>query len=518
MSRKDKVITLTSTFVSRCLEGLQPSARSPLKGPSLEVNLEPRSSRRPPVTVYAVIDLIDLNEEWLTVNNICSRCGYRNYDQCDANFVNWRERCEARFESTLPLLQRIVEDKTLAGFPLSRWTDHIVRVGSKRSMQVVSCCRSLWRSKWDAFDQHSKHQLMINHNNELSQNGAKRPCRVTASVAIDLGDAGAAPAVCARADAPHTGVQYHFSKAFWRVVKALLPNLTPGPLLIFYDTREEIPRSVDRQAQRRTFGFTQMQTASNQRNWRFSGGLQSGRATADMMAIMKGRNGETIQSKTENNRWEKKVLEWRPRTGRRSGFPPGGLTTSSELRETDGCAAARHAVSHSFTDLGLHDNKISEGNDSFTDHGFHEKHIKVEGFIWGVATKVACMLLYSTDIDGRWDRKVLEWRPRISKHSVGRPPTIWTDDLLKLGSIGRLGEQRDPRWYIDSTYASSLKVSLRLPTSQLLEANAGVCDGYHTLQPVFGACDRTESQFRIQDTLAKSIERHNPSILQNKRL
>ncbi|KAI8421230.1 hypothetical protein MSG28_008292 [Choristoneura fumiferana] len=45
------------------------------------------------VIVYAVIDLIDLNEEWLTVNNICSRCGYRNYDQCDANFVNWREAC-----------------------------------------------------------------------------------------------------------------------------------------------------------------------------------------------------------------------------------------------------------------------------------------------------------------------------------------------------------------------------------------------------------------------------------------
>ncbi|KAI8425600.1 hypothetical protein MSG28_011417 [Choristoneura fumiferana] len=43
------------------------------------------------VIVYAVIDLIDLNEEWLTVNNICSRCGYRNYDQCDANFVNWQE-------------------------------------------------------------------------------------------------------------------------------------------------------------------------------------------------------------------------------------------------------------------------------------------------------------------------------------------------------------------------------------------------------------------------------------------
>ncbi|KAI8427517.1 hypothetical protein MSG28_002043 [Choristoneura fumiferana] len=30
---------------------------------------------------------------------------------------------------------------------------------------------------------------------------------------------------------------------------------------------------------------------------------------------------------------------------------------------------------------------ISKGTDSFTDHGFHDKHIKVEGFIWGVATK-----------------------------------------------------------------------------------------------------------------------------------
>ncbi|KAI8437957.1 hypothetical protein MSG28_010622 [Choristoneura fumiferana] len=35
----------------------------------------------------------------------------------------------------------------------------------------------------------------------------------------------------------------------------------------------------------------------------------------------------------------------------------------------------------------LHDKQISTGNDSFTDHGFHDKHIKVEGFIWGVATK-----------------------------------------------------------------------------------------------------------------------------------
>ncbi|KAJ8705222.1 hypothetical protein PYW07_011049 [Mythimna separata] len=41
------------------------------------------------------------------------------------------------------------------------------------------------------------------------------------------------------------------------------------------------------------------------------------------------------------------------------------------------------------------------------------------------------------------------------------------------GSSSRLGEQRDPHWYIDSAYASSLKVSLRLPTRQFLE------DFYH---------------------------------------
>ena len=33
--------------------------------------------------------------------------------------------------------------------------------------------------------------------------------------------------------------------------------------------------------------------------------------------------------------------------------------------------------------------------------------------------------------DGRWGRKVLEWRPRTGKRSVGRPPTRWADDLMK---------------------------------------------------------------------------------------
>ncbi|KAI8427761.1 hypothetical protein MSG28_002185 [Choristoneura fumiferana] len=72
--------------------------------------------------------------------------------------------------------------------------------------------------------------------------------------------------------------------------------------------------------------------------------------------------------------------------------PPRRPTPRSMCPTCARRAPARHAVSHSFTDLGLHDKKISTGNDSFTDHGFHDKHIKVEGFIWGVAIKVACML------------------------------------------------------------------------------------------------------------------------------
>ncbi|KAJ8719488.1 hypothetical protein PYW08_011663 [Mythimna loreyi] len=34
--------------------------------------------------------------------------------------------------------------------------------------------------------------------------------------------------------------------------------------------------------------------------------------------------------------------------------------------------------------------------------------------------------------DGRWGGKVLEWRPRTGRRSVGRPPTRWTDDLVKV--------------------------------------------------------------------------------------
>ncbi|CAH2235105.1 jg7514 [Pararge aegeria aegeria] len=39
--------------------------------------------------------------------------------------------------------------------------------------------------------------------------------------------------------------------------------------------------------------------------------------------------------------------------------------------------------------------------------------------------------------DGRWGLKVLEWRPRTGKRSVGRPQTRWTDDISGDSPVGR---------------------------------------------------------------------------------
>ncbi|CAH2245272.1 jg5104 [Pararge aegeria aegeria] len=49
--------------------------------------------------------------------------------------------------------------------------------------------------------------------------------------------------------------------------------------------------------------------------------------------------------------------------------------------------------------------------------------------------------------DGRWGLKVLEWRPRTGKRSVGRPPTSWTDDIRRVaGSRWRQAAQDRALW------------------------------------------------------------------------
>ncbi|CAH2240261.1 jg2273 [Pararge aegeria aegeria] len=44
--------------------------------------------------------------------------------------------------------------------------------------------------------------------------------------------------------------------------------------------------------------------------------------------------------------------------------------------------------------------------------------------------------------NGTWDLKVLEWRPRTGKRSVGRPPTRWTNAIRRVaGSRWRQAAQ-----------------------------------------------------------------------------
>jgi hypothetical protein len=46
--------------------------------------------------------------------------------------------------------------------------------------------------------------------------------------------------------------------------------------------------------------------------------------------------------------------------------------------------------------------------------------------------------------DKRWGKRVLEWRPRLGKSSVGRPQARWSDDLRRKagGSCMRVAEDR----------------------------------------------------------------------------
>ncbi|CAH2238606.1 jg1148 [Pararge aegeria aegeria] len=58
--------------------------------------------------------------------------------------------------------------------------------------------------------------------------------------------------------------------------------------------------------------------------------------------------------------------------------------------------------------------------------------------------------------DGRWGLKVLEWRPRTGKRSVGRPQTRWTDDIRRVAGS---------RWR-----QAAQDRSLELPTKDLCPA------------------------------------------------
>ncbi|KAG6461226.1 hypothetical protein O3G_MSEX012494 [Manduca sexta] len=51
--------------------------------------------------------------------------------------------------------------------------------------------------------------------------------------------------------------------------------------------------------------------------------------------------------------------------------------------------------------------------------------------------------------DNRWGKRVLEWRPRLGKRSVGRPPARWSDDLRKVAGKNWMRQAEDRvKWRI----------------------------------------------------------------------
>uniref|UniRef100_A0A2H1X113 SFRICE_034200 n=1 Tax=Spodoptera frugiperda TaxID=7108 RepID=A0A2H1X113_SPOFR len=43
----------------------------------------------------------------------------------------------------------------------------------------------------------------------------------------------------------------------------------------------------------------------------------------------------------------------------------------------------------------------------------------------------------------RWGQCVLQWRPRLGKRSVGRPPARWSDDIRKVAGSGWMRRAED---------------------------------------------------------------------------
>lgn len=49
--------------------------------------------------------------------------------------------------------------------------------------------------------------------------------------------------------------------------------------------------------------------------------------------------------------------------------------------------------------------------------------------------------------DNRWGKRVLEWRPRLGKRSVGRPQARWSDDLRRTAGRNWMREAENrPKW------------------------------------------------------------------------
>ncbi|XP_013137884.1 PREDICTED: uncharacterized protein LOC106102837 [Papilio polytes] len=64
--------------------------------------------------------------------------------------------------------------------------------------------------------------------------------------------------------------------------------------------------------------------------------------------------------------------------------------------------------------------------------------------------------------DARWGRKVLEWRPRTGTRNVGRPPSRWTDDLVRTAGSRWMRKAEDRILW--KSYDASTATTVLKPT------------------------------------------------------
>jgi hypothetical protein len=49
--------------------------------------------------------------------------------------------------------------------------------------------------------------------------------------------------------------------------------------------------------------------------------------------------------------------------------------------------------------------------------------------------------------DNRWGKRVLEWRPRLGRRSVGRPQARWSDDLRRTAGRSWMRVAEHQAWW-----------------------------------------------------------------------
>ncbi|KAI8431645.1 hypothetical protein MSG28_016124 [Choristoneura fumiferana] len=174
-------------------------------------------------------------------------------------------------------------------------------------------------------------------------------------------------------------------------------------------------------------GSQWMQAASNRGNW-------SGRPTADMMMLQ-----------------EQQLADWRQFSA--SKKRPAAFSCQECGKGFDQPTSYQnHLLRHGPVSLNQNQNMMTYGSETWAlTMGLMRKlkvtHRAMERSMLGVylrdrnrnndirsRTKVTDIWAkhIARRTNGRWGQKVLEWRPRTGRQAVGKPPTRWSDDPVKI--------------------------------------------------------------------------------------